>query len=258
MDIMEWIITNKYWLQYVLLGALVLATCLQFLLSQADNYQSQKEHQKIQITLNSVNDRLEALSKAEGLDRYLQDIKIESLRKYVDKKDFEELQKYLKDFSENLKVKNTEGLKAVVSEILGIIPTDPFFRVYNLVLKNDYMIRSILSGEWRIAQVVKWDWTVEGDEKAELYINTFDKHGNEITLGPFTNNIISMLDRPINKSLQIRFQSSGTGRFEMIPRSFRIGWAVVSKEPDGLWKPNLGLAEFDPYFRIGINGELEY
>ncbi len=254
----EWVILNKGWLQYVLLVALILATCLSFFLSQADNHQSQKEHQKIQITLNSVNDRLEALSKVEGLDRYLQDIKIESLRKYVDKKDFEELQKHLKDFSESLKAKNIEGMETAVSKILEIIPTDPFFRVYNLVLKNSYMTKNLLSGEWRITQVVKWDWTVEGDEKAKLYINTFDKKGNEIALGPFTNNIISMLDQPINKSLQIKFQSSGTGRFEMIPRSFRIGWAVVSKEPDGSWKPNLGLAEFDPYFRIGINGELEY
>lgn len=255
---MEWIITNKWWLQYVLLGALIVATCLQFFLSQADNYQSQKDHQKMQITLNSVNDRLEALSKVEGLDRYLQDIKIESLRKYVNKKDFEELQNYLKDFSENLKARNVNGMKTCVSKILEIIPTDPFFRVYNLVLKNPYMVKNILSGEWRIAQVIKWDWIVEGDEKAEVYINTFNKDGQKITLGPFTNNIISMLDQPINKSLQIRFQSSGTGRFEMIPRSFRIGWAVVSKERDGSWEPSLGLAEFDPYFRIGINGELEY
>ena len=255
---MEWIITNKPWLQYILLGTLILGTCLQFLISQADNYQSQKEHQKIQITLNSINDHLEALSKVEGLDRYLQDIKIESLRKYVNKKDFEELQNYLKDFSENLKVKNIEGIKTATSKILGIIPTDPFFRVYHLVLKNSYMMKNLLSGEWSIVQVVKWDWIVEGNEKAELYINTFDKNGNAITLGPFTNNIISMLDQPINKSLQVRFQSSGTGRFEMTPRSFRIGWAVASKESDGAWKPNLGLAEFDPYFRIGLQGELEY
>src|SRR3990167_10460994 len=158
---MEWIITNKWWLQYVLLGALIVATCLQFFLSQADNYQSQKDHQKMQITLNSVNDRLEALSKVEGLDRYLQHIKIESLRKYVNKKDFEELQNYLKDFSENLKARNVNGMKTCVSKILEIIPTDPFFRVYNLVLKNPYMVKNILSGEWRIAQVIKWDWIVE-------------------------------------------------------------------------------------------------
>lgn len=255
---MEWIIINKWWLQYILLGTLILATCLQFVISQADNYQSQREHQEIQRTLKSVNDHLEALSKVEGLDRYLQDIKIESLRKYVNKKDFEELQNSLVDFSESLKAKNVEGMKAATSKILEIIPTDPFFRVHNLVLKNPYMINNLLSGEWRIVQVVKWDWIVEGNEKAELYINTFNKNGNEIAMGPFTNNIISMLDQPINKSLQVRFQSSGTGRFEMIPRSFRIGWAIASKESDGAWKPNLGLAEFDPYFRIGLQGELEY
>ena len=56
---------------------------------------------------------------------------------------------------------------------------------------------------------------------------------------------------------QIKFQSSGTGRFEMIPRSFRIGWALADRE-DGKWKPNLGLAEFDPFFRLNVHGELEY
>lgn len=256
--IMEWIIINKWWLQYVLLGALILATILQFLFSKADHYQTRKERREIQTTLNSVKDQLEKLSKVEGLERYLQDIKIESLRKYVDKKDLVELQKYLKNFSDNLNTKNLEGLKIAVSKILEIIPTDPFFRVYNLILQNKYMTDNIFSGEWRIVQVVKWDWVVEGDEKASLYVRTANEQGNEITYGPFTNNTISMLDKPLNRYLQIRIESHGTGRFEWYPRSFRIGWAVASKEPDGLWKPNLGLAEFDPYFRIGVQGELEY
>lgn len=255
---MEWVIINKGWLQYILLGALILATVLQFFISQADNYQSQKELQGIQTTLNSVKDHLEELSRVEGLDRYLQGIKIESLRKYVNKNDFEELQKHLKAFSDNLKVKNVEGMKAATIKILEIIPADPFFRVYNLVLQNPYMMNNMLSGEWRIVQVIKWDWIVEGNEKAEVHINTMDDNGNKITLGPFYDNIISMLDQPINRFFQVKFQSSGTGRFEMIPRSFRIGWAVASKEPDGSWKPALGLAEFDPYFRIGLHGELEY
>jgi len=255
--VMEWVVINKWWLQYVLLGTLISATAIQFFLSKADNYQSQKEHQEIQTTLNSVKDYLKELSKVEGLDRYLQGIKIESLRKYVDKKDFEELQNHLKDFSDNLNAKNTKGLNITVTKILKIIPTDPFFRVYNLILKNPHMTNSILSGEWRIMQVVKWDWIVEGDEKAKVYVRTADENGNEVTYGPLVNNIISMLDKPLNRYLQIKVESHGTGRFEWYPRSFRIGWAIASKEPDGSWKPNLGLAEFDPYFRIGIQGELE-
>lgn len=255
---MEWIIVNKGWLQYVLLGALILATILQFFLSKVDHYLSQKERQQIQETLNSVEDHLQELSKVEGLDRYLQGIKIEALRKYVDKKDFEELQDQLKAFSDNLSAKNTEGLRIVVTRILEIIPTDPFFRVYNLILKNSYMTNNIFSGEWRIVQVVKWHWIVEGDEKASLSVATFDKNGNEVKYGPLTNNTISMIDKPINRFFQIRIESRGTGRFEYSPRSFRIGWAVASKEPDGSWKPHLGLSEFDPYFRIGVDGNLEY
>jgi hypothetical protein len=257
---MEWILANKWWLQYVLLAALILATVLQFFLSQADNYQAQKERQEIQTTLNSVKDHLKELSKVEGLERFLNDIKIESLRKYVNKKDFEELQKYLKDFSENLRLKNIEGLKQSVKNVLQIIPTEPYFRVYNLILnqKTNFGIEKLFSGEWRIVQVIKWDWIVEGNEKAEVYVNTMDDGGNKITLGPFTNNVISMLEQPINQFVQIRFQSSGTGRFEMIPRSFRIGWAVASKDENGKWKPNPGFAEFDPFFRLNIHGELEY
>lgn len=255
---MDWIVVNKWWLQYVLLGALILATTLQFFLSKADKYQSQKEHQEIRTTLNSVKDYLKELSKVEGLERYLQDIKIESLRKYVDKKYFEELQKHLKEFSDNLNTKNAERLKIIVTKILEIIPTDPFFRVYNLILKNPYMTNNIFSGDWRIVQVVKWDWIVEGDEEAKLYVRTVDENSNEVTYGPLVNNIISMLDKPLNRYLQIKIESHGTGRFEWYPRSFRIGWAVANKEPDGSWKPNIGLAEFDPYFRIGIQGELEY
>lgn len=256
---MEWVAVNKGWLQYVLLGALILATILQFFLSQASTYQSQKEHREIQTTLNSVKDHLEELSKVEGLERFLNDIKIESLRKYVNKRDFEELQKYLKDFSENLREKNMEELKLSVKNILQIIPTEPYFRVYNLILnqRTNLGIDKIFSGEWRIVQVIKWDWIVEGDEKAEVYINTMDDNGNKITLGPFIDNIISMLDRPIKRFFQIKFQSSGTGRFEMIPRSFRIGWAIANKEEDEGWKPNLGLAEFDPFFRLNVHGELD-
>lgn len=255
---MEWIVLNKWWLQYILLGALILATILQFLFSQADHYQTRKERREIQAALNSVKDQLKELSKVEGLERYLQGIKIEALRKYVNKKDFEELQNYLRDFSDRLNAKDVKGLKIVVSKILEIIPTDPFFRVYNLVLKNPYMINNIFSGDWRIVQVVKWDWIIEGDEEAKLFVRTADESGSEVTYGPLVNNTISMLDEPLYRYLQIRIESHGTGRFEWYPRSFRIGWAVASKESDGSWKPNLGLAEFDPYFRIGIRGELEY
>jgi len=79
-----------------------------------------------------------------------------------------------------------------------------------------------------------------------------------VTYGPFTNNVISMLDRPLQRYVQIRVESHGTGRFEWYPRSFRIGWAVAERLEDGNWSPMPGLAEYDPFFTIGLHGNLEW
>lgn len=254
---MEWIIANKHWLQWFLLGTIIIATIVQFILSKADSYQTDKNHQEMKKEFEAVKDHLNKLSKVEGLERYLQPIKIESLRKYVGKKDFEELQNQLEKFSDSLKNKDKDGLKSAVKNILEIIPADPFFRVYAMLLKYPSMLEKYLAGEWKIVQVIKWDWKVEGDEDAKVYLKTANEKGNDVEYGPFKNNVISMLDKPLNKYFQIRFEGSGTGKLEMYPRSFRIGWAVASKNDNGVWEPNIGLSEYDPFFRVGITGGLE-
>lgn len=254
---MNWIIAHKVMLQWLLFGTLTFATGLQLLLNMANQRQSDLVHSQIQQSLNGVSRRLEQLSKVEGLERYLQDIKIESLRKYVDKKDLEELENYLEDFSQDLNAKDVEGLRQIVKKILAIVPTDPFFRVYNSLLETK-LIQEVFSGKLGIVQIVRWDWKVQGDERASLYVSTAGENGESVTQGPFTDNTISMLDLPLRQFIQIRVESTGTGIFEWYPRSFRIGWAVAEKQRDGSWRPLLGLAEYDPYFRISINGQLEF
>ena len=137
------------------------------------------------------------------------------------------------------------------------MPADPFFRVYELVLKNR-LIDKVFVGEYKIVQVVRWDWVVEGDETAKLYVSTADKNGKEVIYGPFTNNVISMLDHPISRFMQIKIESHGMGRFEWYPKTFRIGWAVAEKKQDGTLVPLVGLSEYDPYFRLSLVGELEF
>ena len=67
-----------------------------------------------------------------------------------------------------------------------------------------------------------------------------------------------MLDSPLKRYVQIRVESHGVGDFEWYPGSFRIGWAVAKKQTDGSWLPMAGLAEYDPFFTIGLNGDLEW
>lgn len=253
----DWLVTNKNWLQYVFLGIVIISAILQFLLSKAEEHQIHREHQEMQASLTTISDHLEQLTKVEGLDRYLQPIKIEALRKYVAQKDIEELQNNLEKFSEYLNKKDSNKLKEAIKNILNIMPTDAFFRVYELLLKNR-LIDKVFAGEYKVVQVVRWDWVVEGDEIAKLYVNTADEEGKEIAYGPFTNNNISMLDHPLNRFMQIKIESHGTGRFEWYPKTFRIGWAVAERKQDGTLVPLMGLSEYDPYFRLSLVGDLEF
>lgn len=254
---MDWIIIHKAGLQWWLFVFLIAATILQFLLNMANQQQSDAAHGRLQKSVDSVVDKLEQLSKVEGLERYLQDIKIEALRKYVAKKDLEQLQAYLKDFSENLNTKNVEKLEGTVNEILKIIPSDPYFRIYKLLLKRK-LINKFFEGKFKMVQVVRWDWLVGSGETAELYVVTTNENGEEVTYGPLINNTISMLDQPIRKFIQIRVESRGVGPFEWYPRTFRIGWAIAERKSNGTWNPLPELAEYDPYFRIDLYGNLEF
>jgi len=181
------------------------------------------------------------LKSLDGLDRYLNGIELDHIRKYLAREDLKELEIFLRIFSKQYREKDYLGLRDTVHRILKIIPTEPFFRLHKTLLDGGLM-GPVFQGHLRIVQVIRWDWTVKGDEKAEVFVITRDDDGNRVTYGPFTNNIISMLDKPVQKSIQLRFQSTGIGKFSMYPQTFRIGWSVAEKE-DNIWQPLIGPSE---------------
>jgi hypothetical protein len=261
---MGWIVLYKTLLQWLAFGLLTGATVIQLLVNIANQRQDdmaraemQQSQVKIQASVDQLAMKFDELRSVENLERYLQPIKIEALKKYVSKKDLGELQNYLKDFSNDLETKNVDELKKDVSEILKIIPVDPYFRVYKLLLQYG-LFQGYLSGQFKIVQIVRWDWVVGSGEKASLYVLTTDESGKDVSYGPLTNNTMTMLDQPISRFIQIKVESSGVGSFEFHPRSFRIGWAIAQRKTDSSWGPIPGLAEDDPYFRISSSGNLEF
>ncbi len=260
----DWIVLHKIMLQWALFILLIFATALQLLLNMANQREADKfrngvnkSHGEMQLSLNKLSDKFDELKKVENLERFLQDIKIDSLKKYVAERDIVTLQKLLEEFSLDLKNKDVISLKQVVANIRKIIPCDPYFRVFGILLQGN-LIEEYFADKFKIVQIIHWDWVVEGDESAKLYVSTYDMEDNPVTYGPFTNNTISMLDNPIRKAVQIRVESSGKGRFSYYPRSFRIGWAIAEKNIDGSFTLEPGLAEYEPLFRIGLDGNLEY
>lgn len=248
----EWIIANKPWLQWVAFLALASGTVLTGLLNMASGRQTSQEHRAIREGVEKVSVSLEELRSEEGIARFLQDIKIESLRKYLSEQELEQLKILLKEFSISLAAQEVNNLRRIVGEILKIIPTDPFFRVYGYLLSTPLM-RDVFAGEIRVVQVIRWEWIIEGEESVELLIFTEDDSGNRITHGPFRNNRITMLEKPLHRYVQFRIQGGGKGHWEFHPRSFRIGWSIARKK-NGEWEPDAGIAEYDPFLRFGIGG----
>ena len=252
----DFLIANKFWLQVGALIAVILGTSLQFVLSRVDVREAQQAQQETRKSYQEVLSRLEVLQNREGTRLYLEDLRVEALKKHLKGRQLTELESLLADFSQAFQRKDVEALNKTISAVLKIIPTDPFFRVFKYVA-NDRNLNLIFSGELKTVQVIRWDWLVEGDEKTELRLHTFDEAGNPLTLGPFTNNAMSVLNAPLGKSVKIEVRSTGTGRFEYYPRSFRIGWAVLHKQKDGSWQPLENYAEYDPFFRVGLGGYVE-
>lgn len=255
--IFEWIEVQRWWLQWVPIFLLTVGTLMQGILTVADQRQVRLDSKRTQESLTKISSQLEQMSHVEGIDRYLQPIKIESLRKYVRDQELKRLEDLLLQFSRGFQSKDSTLIKSSVDAILKIIPADPFFRVYRLILRG-HLIQDLFSGKYRVVQVVRWDWLVEGDEHAALYVTTQDETGQGVTFGPFANNLLSMLDSPLKRYVQIRVESHGKGRFQWYPGSFKIGWAVAEKQGDGNWVPLMGMAEYDPTFTLGLNGDLEW
>ena len=252
----DFLVANKFWLQVGALVAVILGASLQFVLSRVDVREAQQAQQETRKSYQELLSRLEVLQNQEGTRLYLEDLRVEALKKHLKERQLTDLESLLADFSQAFQEKDVARLEKTIDAILKIMPTDPFFRVFKYVA-TDRNLKLIFSGELKTVQVIRWDWLVEGNEKAELRLRTVDEVGNLMILGPFTNNAMSVLNAPLGRSVQIEVRSTGTGRFEYYPRSFRIGWAVLHKQKDGSWQPLENYAEYDAFFRVGLGGYVE-
>jgi len=207
--------------------------------------------------IKSIYDNLEKLSKTQALGPFLQDTKIEILRKQVIEDSMVKLEKGLQGFSEALKEKNGSKLSDSIKEIRKILPYEPFFRVYDKISRNNYE-KELFNGQLKVAQVIRWDWKITGEEYPALFVETGESMRDIKEYGPYNNNMITMLDFPLGRFVQFAFRSKGTGNFEFYPTTIRIGWTIAKKNEDGGWSALPAFAEYDPDFRINARGELEY
>lgn len=254
--ILDWLVSYKSCIQWGTLFVIVSAAILQFLSNYLNQRANEIGKKEIHESIREMGKNLEKLSSVDGLDRYLQPIKIEALKKYLAEKDLEELQILLKEFSQFMKDKEEKELKQVIYKILKIIPTDPYFRVYSYLCEND-LIKDVFSEKRRLVQIIRWDWKVVGDEKVNLFVETTESVKDKpVSYGPLTNNSMSVLNGRLKQLVRIKIEGSGTGQFEFYPRSVQFGWAVAEKNETGVWVPNKNLAEYDPFFRINMNNQL--
>ena len=207
--------------------------------------------------MEDIKTSLSELQNKKGLNLYLDDIKIETLKQNVKKRELKELLKNIKKFNEGLQNKDETMLKDSVYEIIRIIPTDPFFRIYRYIIDDDN-INKIFSGEMKVVKVISWEHELEGNEEFGLYINTTDDtKENSKTYGPFVDNKCTLLDFPLKKYIRVEIKSVGTGSFTYYPRSFRIGWALAINEK-GRWVISKNHVEYDPFIRLDLHGPIEW
>lgn len=221
------------------------------------DYRSAQEEKKNKKIIEDIRMMLVELHGKEGLTLYLDDIKIETLKKYVTKHELEKLISDIKKFNEGLQNKNKIVLRDSVYEIIRIIPTDPFFRIYRYVV-DDNLIDKVFSGEMKVVKVISWEHDLEGEEDFGLYIHTTDgtKENSKI-YGPFVDNKCTIIDVPFERYLSVQIKSVGTGRFTYYPRSLRIGWALAINE-NGKWVISKNHIEYDPFIRLDLHGFIEW
>ena len=240
-----------------MLAAIIGAAILQFALARVDVHEGRRVQEKTQQSYEELKLSLEAMRKSEEGRLYLTDIKIDALKKYVNEQDLNEFQRLFDEFIEHHERKDADKVATSIHQILQIVPTDPFFLVYRHLLE-EHTLPILFSGELKLVQVIRWDWSVTGDEASKLFVSTFDESSNPVRYGPFTNNVISMLDAPVRKYVQIRVGSSGTGHWEYYPNTFKIGWTIAQKQKDGTWLPWIGYAEYEPLARSDPGGRLHW
>ncbi|MFH1367666.1 MAG: hypothetical protein ABII64_00940 [Elusimicrobiota bacterium] len=246
--------TNQYILKLVVclfISCFILGSCHNNRnVNQSGGYNETNFKTDINISMFSK------ISKLPGLEDYLKYIQVDLLRKVVAERDLNDLKAYLEEYSKQITKKDFYELSNSIKKIRKIIPADPYFRVIERMLRNVY-IDDYKKEQIRIVQVIRWDWEIDGQGDIAIYVNTGDSEENIETHGPYTNNTITMLDFQIRRYIQFQIKSKG-GYFKFYPTTIRLGWTIAKINEKGEWIPMIAFAEYDPYFRINKNGDLEY
>lgn len=251
-DFPKWKVSSRVGTSIVFFIIIIIAV-----VNLVSDYKAGQQEKKDRKTLEDVKTILVELRKKADLTLYLDDIKIETLKHHVAKHEFEKLMINIKKFNEGLENKNKIVLRDSMHEIIRIIPTDPFFRIYRYAV-DDNLIDKVFSGEMKVVKVISWEHDLEGEEDFGLYIHTTDgtKENSKI-YGPFVDNKCTIIDVPLERYLSVQIKSVGTGRFTYYPRSFRIGWALAINE-NGKWAISKNHIEYDPFIRLDLHGLIEW